>query len=209
MALVSSASAGRAPARWRVLPADVGPIGRQLDSVRFRKTAASESGRRRFGAMQPASRVSIDCAFQRVEQGCELPERLPLYRGQLAQRLESRPPYRRLRSMGDVQLAEELVEQVSLGLAVPVSGCAAGIEVATGARGTAQRGQHPDRAGSGQAPVFDMSMCHNGFLAAGAGDWRRTGEGFQPAGIGETGAVVARSRPVPGHRSTSPVRENW
>ena len=31
-----------------------------------------------------------------------------------------------------VQLAEELVEQVSLGLAVPVSGGAAGIEVAAG-----------------------------------------------------------------------------
>lgn len=31
-----------------------------------------------------------------------------------------------------VQLAEEFVEQVSLGLAVPVSGGAAGIEVAAG-----------------------------------------------------------------------------
>ena len=31
-----------------------------------------------------------------------------------------------------VQLAEEFVEQVSLGLAVPVSGSAAGIEVAAG-----------------------------------------------------------------------------
>jgi hypothetical protein len=53
-----------------------------------------------------------------------------------------------------VKLAEEFVEQVSLGLAVPVSGGAAGIEVAAGTRGAVQRCQHPDRADRGQAPVL-------------------------------------------------------
>lgn len=50
-----------------------------------------------------------------------------------------------------VELAKESVEQVSLGLAVPVSGGAAGIEVAAGTRGAAQRGQRPDRPDRSQA----------------------------------------------------------
>ena len=97
-----------------------------------------------------------------------------------------------------VQLAEEFVEQVSLGLAVPVSGGAAGVEVAAGAGRGAQRRQRPHRADGGQAPVFDMPMQHNGFLAAGAGDRGGSGEGFQPAGIGEAGAVVADLGQYPG-----------
>ena len=90
-----------------------------------------------------------------------------------------------------VQLAEEFVKQVSLGLAVPVSGGAAGVEVTARAGRGAQRSQCPDRAHYGQPPVFDMPMQHHGFLTAGAGDRGRAGESFQPAGIGEAGAVVA------------------
>jgi hypothetical protein len=97
-----------------------------------------------------------------------------------------------------VELAEEFVEQVSLGLAVPVSCGAAGIEVSSGAGRGAQRRQRPDRADGGQAPVFDMPMQHNSFLAAGAGDRRRTGESFQPAGVSEAGAVVANLGQYPG-----------
>jgi hypothetical protein len=44
-----------------------------------------------------------------------------------------------------VELAEESVEQVPLGLVFPVSGGAAGVVVATGARRGAQRSQSPDR----------------------------------------------------------------
>ena len=97
-----------------------------------------------------------------------------------------------------VKLAKEFVEQVSLGLAVPVSGGAAGIEVAAGTRGAAQRCQRPDRPDRGQATVFDMPMCHNGFLPASTGDWGRSGERFQPAGIDETGAIVADLSEHPG-----------
>jgi hypothetical protein len=97
-----------------------------------------------------------------------------------------------------VELAEEFVEQVPLGLAVPVSGGAAGIEVAAGTRGAAQGGQRPNRADRGQAPVFDMPMQDNGFLAAGAGDRGGPGEGFQPAGVGEAGSVVADLGEHPG-----------
>ena len=43
-----------------------------------------------------------------------------------------------------------------------------------------------------------MPMQHNGFLAAGAGDRRGSGEGFQPAGVGEAGAVVADLGQHPG-----------
>jgi hypothetical protein len=57
-----------------------------------------------------------------------------------------------------VQLAEELVEQMPLGLVVPVSCGAAGIEVAAGAGRGAQRSQGPDRADGGEAPVFDMAV---------------------------------------------------
>ena len=97
-----------------------------------------------------------------------------------------------------VELAEEFVEQVSLGLAVPVSGGAAGIEVSSGAGRGAQRRQRPNRADGGQAPVFDMPMRHNGFLGAGAGDRGGPSEGFQPAGVGEAGAVVADLGEHPG-----------
>jgi hypothetical protein len=48
-----------------------------------------------------------------------------------------------------VKLAEEFVEQVSLGLVVPVSGGAAGVEVAASPRGAAQRGQWPNVASRG------------------------------------------------------------
>jgi hypothetical protein len=44
-----------------------------------------------------------------------------------------------------VELADELVEQVSLGLVVPVSGGAAGIEVSAGAGRGAQRSQHQEQ----------------------------------------------------------------
>ena len=90
-----------------------------------------------------------------------------------------------------VKLAEEFVEQVPLGLVVPISGGAAGIVMPAGARGNAQGGQRPDWADGGQPPVFDVPMQHNGFLAAGAGDRGSTGEGLQPAGVSEAGAVVA------------------
>lgn len=106
-----------------------------------------------------------------------------------------------------MELAEELVEQVPLGLAVPVSGGAAGIEVAAGARGAAQRRQRPYRADGGQAPVFDMPVCHDGFLAAGAGDRRRSGEGLQPARVGETGAVVSDLGQHPGTGQASQPRK--
>ncbi len=69
-----------------------------------------------------------------------------------------------------VELAEEFVEQMSLGLVVPVSCGAAGVVVATGARRGAQRCQSPDGTHGGQAPVLDMAVQHEGFLAAGAGD---------------------------------------
>ena len=57
-----------------------------------------------------------------------------------------------------VKLAEELVEQVSLGLVVPVSGGAAGVVVAARARRRAQRSQRPDRADGGQPLIFDMPV---------------------------------------------------
>ena len=97
-----------------------------------------------------------------------------------------------------VELAEELVEQVPLGLVVPVSGGSAGIEVAAGARRGAQRSQCPDRADGSQTPVFDMPVQHNGFLAAGAGDWCGSGESLESAGIGETGSVIADLGQHPG-----------
>jgi hypothetical protein len=97
-----------------------------------------------------------------------------------------------------VKLAEEFVEQVSLGLVVPVSGGAAGIEVAARARRGAQRSQRPDRADGSQPPVPDMAMQHNGFLATGTGDRSRSSEGFQPAGVSEAGAVIADLGKHPG-----------
>ena len=56
-----------------------------------------------------------------------------------------------------LELAEEFVERMPLGLVVPIS-CGA-----TAGRG-AQRGQCPDRAHGGQPPVFDMAVQHNGLL---------------------------------------------
>ncbi len=97
-----------------------------------------------------------------------------------------------------VQLAEELVEQVSLGLMVPVPGRAAGVEVVACTRRSAQRGQSPDRAHRGQSPVLDVPVQDNGLLAAGAGDRRRSGVGLQPARISEAAAVVSDFGEHPG-----------
>src|SRR5882757_1534532 len=97
-----------------------------------------------------------------------------------------------------VKLAEEFVEQVSLGLVVPVSGGAARIEVPAGSRGGTQRCQSPDRADSVEATVFDMPVQNNGFLATGTGDRRRSGERFEATGVGETGAVIADLSEHPG-----------
>ena len=61
----------------------------------------------------------------------------------------------------------------------------------------------------GQPPVFDMPVQHNGFLAAGAGDWRRSGEGFQAAGVGEPCAVVADLGQHPGAGQVAQAGESW
>jgi hypothetical protein len=61
-----------------------------------------------------------------------------------------------------VQLAEEFVEQVSLGLVVPVSSSAAGIEVSAGAGRGAQGGQRPDGADGCEAAVVDMRVMATG-----------------------------------------------
>ncbi len=91
-----------------------------------------------------------------------------------------------------VKLAEGSVEQVSLGLAVPVSGGAACIVVASGARGAVQGGQRPYRPDRSQAPVFDMPVCHNGFLAAGARDGAEPAKAFNP----RAWAKGVRSSPI-------------
>ncbi len=97
-----------------------------------------------------------------------------------------------------VELAEELVEQVPLGLVVPVSGGAAGVEVAAGTGRRPQRREGPDRADRGETPILDMAVQHYGFLAAGAGDRCGSGEGFESAGISEAGAVIADLGEYPG-----------
>lgn len=82
-----------------------------------------------------------------------------------------------------------VVEQVPLGLVVPVPGGAAGIVVSECAGGVAQCSQRSDGADRGETPIFDMSLQHNSFLAAGAGDQRGAGEGVQSASIGKPAAV--------------------
>jgi hypothetical protein len=57
-----------------------------------------------------------------------------------------------------VELAEELVEQVSLGLVVPVSGDTAVNEASPGAGRGAQRSECPDRADGREAPVLDVPV---------------------------------------------------
>lgn len=76
-----------------------------------------------------------------------------------------------------VELAKELVEQVPLGLTVPVSGCAAGVEVSAGAGRGLQRRQRPDRDDDVQAFVLDVAGEPDDLAAAGAGDGRGTGVG--------------------------------
>lgn len=85
------------------------------------------------------------------------------------------------RCAGSGGATEEFVEQVSLGLVVPVSGSAAGVVVAACPWRGAQRSQGPDRADGGQPPVRDMPVQDNGFLAAGASDWCRSGKRLQAA----------------------------
>ncbi len=102
-----------------------------------------------------------------------------------------------------VELAEEFVEQVWLGLAVPVAGGAAGVMVSAGVGRGTLRSQCPYWADGSQPPVFDMPVQDNGFLAARASDGCRSGEGFQSAGFGESGAVITDlgEHPVTGRHS--------
>src|ERR1700752_5281226 len=72
-----------------------------------------------------------------------------------------------------MELAEELVEQMALGLVVPVALGSACVEVAACAGRGAQRGERPDLAGGSQALVLDVSVQNDLFAAAGAGDRRR------------------------------------
>lgn len=97
-----------------------------------------------------------------------------------------------------VELAEELVEQMSLGLVVPVAGGAAGVEVAACSGAGFGRGQCPDAADGGQAPVFDGPVHDHRFSAAGAGDGCRSGVGLQTPWVGESGAVVSDLGEHPG-----------
>jgi hypothetical protein len=97
-----------------------------------------------------------------------------------------------------VELAEELVEQVSLGLVVPVAFGAAGVEVAACAGRGPQRRQCPDRADRGQSFVFDVSVQDDFFAAAGAGDRGGPGVGFEAARVAETCSVVSDFGEHPG-----------
>ena len=97
-----------------------------------------------------------------------------------------------------VELPEELVEQVPLGLVVPVSGGAARIEVSPCAGTGAQRTDRPGVPDRGQAPVLDMPVHHDDFSTAGAGDRGGAGVGLQSAGVGEAGAVVSDLGEHPG-----------
>lgn len=90
-----------------------------------------------------------------------------------------------------MQLAEKFVEQVSLWLVLPVFGGAAGIEVAAGPWGGAQRCQGPDPADTVEASVLDMAMHYYGFLASGTGARHGSGERPQTAGVDDTGTVVS------------------
>lgn len=66
-----------------------------------------------------------------------------------------------------VELAEESVEQVSLGLVVPVSAGAASVEMSSGAGGRLQGAERPDRSRCCQSPVLDVPVQDEGFLPAG------------------------------------------
>lgn len=90
-----------------------------------------------------------------------------------------------------VQLSEELVEQVSLGLVVPVSAVSAGLIVAVGSRGCFERRECPERAGGGEAVVLDASVGDDGLLAAGTGHGCRSCESFEATCVGESCSVVS------------------
>lgn len=89
-----------------------------------------------------------------------------------------------------MQASEDFVEQVSLDLVFLVSSGAASVEVAAGAQGDTQRGERADRPASSRATVSDIAVQNNGFLTAGPGEWYRSGECCECAGVGEPAAVI-------------------
>lgn len=95
-----------------------------------------------------------------------------------------------------VKLAEEPIEQVSLGLAVPVSGGAAGVVVAAGTGRAAQGGHCPDGADRGEPLVVGMPVQYNSFLVAG------TVDGAEPAKALSPRASAKRRRSSPSSAST-------
>jgi hypothetical protein len=97
-----------------------------------------------------------------------------------------------------VQLPEKLVEQVSLGLLVPVSAFLSALEIPFGSGRGFQSYHRPDRAAAGQTAVFDPPVRVHGLLAAGAGDEGGPSESLQPTGVTELSSVVADFGQYPG-----------
>jgi hypothetical protein len=97
-----------------------------------------------------------------------------------------------------MQLAEELVEQVPLCLGVTVPVVSASPVMRVGSRRRAQRAQGPQEPRMCQSLILDVAMGDDMAFAAGAGDRRGAGIGFQRSGIGETGSVVADFGEHPG-----------
>ena len=95
-----------------------------------------------------------------------------------------------------VKLAEELVEQVSLGLVVPVSGGAAGVVVAAGARRGAQRSQ-AQIGPTAARRRFLICRCSTTVFLPLVRVIGADGEGFEAAGVSEAGAVIAISANMP------------
>jgi hypothetical protein len=76
-----------------------------------------------------------------------------------------------------MQLAEELVEQVSLRLGVTVAVVSASPVVRVGSRRRAQRAQGPQEPGMGESLIFDVAMSDDTAFTAGASDRRGAGIG--------------------------------
>lgn len=90
-----------------------------------------------------------------------------------------------------VELAQEAVEQISLGRRVPVSCATSAAVVLICSFRSLQGCERPEKFCCHEPVVFDEPPAHVSLLPGGSGDRRRPGVGLQRPCIGEAGTVIA------------------
>jgi hypothetical protein len=99
-----------------------------------------------------------------------------------------------IRLKAAVQLAEELVEQVTLSADTPVAGASSALVIAPTREIVSRRRAHPHEASCGDSVVLCAAVTNIVAFAGGSGDWCGAGICVECPSIGEALGIVATFR---------------